>query len=311
MKTKIKIAALTVLVILFGCNGTPQKQKYTDTPTSGRIAISVDESFKPIMERILNVFQNIYTDAIIDVRYVSESQAMHDLLFDTVRFAVVGRDLNDYEKYVFDTMKITPRKSKIAKDALCFLVNHANRDSDIFLSQIGQIFKGKISRWKQINSKSKLDSIHVVFDQNQSSNVNMLFNLFINDKKFPTNCFAAKSNEEVIEYVKNNKNALGVIGAAWISDANDSTHLRFRNEVRIVALSEDSADFFQPFQAYIATREYPLVRDVFIISKEARSGLGAGLMAFIARDKGQRIILKTGLVPATMPVRLVHINTGE
>jgi phosphate transport system substrate-binding protein len=51
-----------------------------------------------------------------------------------------------------------------------------------------------------------------------------------------------------------------------------------------------------------------LYRTVYIISREARAGLGSGFTAFVAGDKGQRIILKSGLVPATAPIRIVEIN---
>ena len=66
--------------------------------------------------------------------------------------------------------------------------------------------------------------------------------------------------------------------------------------------------FYQPYQAYMAQGKYPLLRDVVMISREARSGLASGFMAFVASDKGQRIVLKSGLVPATMPIRIIEVN---
>jgi phosphate transport system substrate-binding protein len=66
--------------------------------------------------------------------------------------------------------------------------------------------------------------------------------------------------------------------------------------------------YYQPFQGYLAAGTYPLRRDLYIVSREARAGLGTGFASFVAGDKGQRIFLKSGLVPATMPVRLVNIR---
>ena len=228
-KSGIRHISLAALICLAACTGSMPKQMYTDNPTSGEIAISVDESFKPFIESEVYVFQQLYPDAKINVRYTSEQQAMNDMLFDTTRLAIIGRDLNDFEKYVFDTMRITPAKTKIAKDALCFIANHENQDTSLYTAQLKQIFRGEATNWKQINKKSTLGNIRVVFDQNQSSNVQMLYRLFAKDNKFPDYCYAAKSNEEVIKFVKSNKNALGVIGAGWISDVDDTTHLRFRS----------------------------------------------------------------------------------
>ncbi len=67
-------------------------------------------------------------------------------------------------------------------------------------------------------------------------------------------------------------------------------------------------DYLQPYKAYILMKKYPLSRTVYIISREGRTGLGSGFLAYVASDKGQRIVLKSGLVPATAPVRLVELK---
>ena len=67
--------------------------------------------------------------------------------------------------------------------------------------------------------------------------------------------------------------------------------------------------FFKPYQGYIADGTYPFKRTIYYISREAGTRLGTGFAAYLAGDIGQRIILKSGLVPATVPVRLVNISS--
>ena len=77
-----------------------------------------------------------------------------------------------------------------------------------------------------------------------------------------------------------------------------------------MAVSSDSVatveNSYKPFQAYLFYGYYPLTRSVFIILNDPRSSLPSGLTKFLTSDRGQRIILKSGLVPATQPVRIVH-----
>lgn len=113
--------------------------------------------------------------------------------------------------------------------------------------------------------------------------------------------------------MEQNKNAIGVIGVNWISDFDDSTAINFLNRIKVLGISEDPApisteSYYQPYQAYIAQQAYPLRRYLYIISTEGRAGLGTGFAAYVAGDKGQRLILKSGLVPATMPVRVVGLG---
>ena len=105
---------------------------------------------------------------------------------------------------------------------------------------------------------------------------------------------------------------MGVIGVNWISDIDDSVSNNFRHTIKVVALKDEASseyhDFYQPYQAYIALNQYPLVRDVYLISRESRIGLGTGFASFVAGDQGQRIIRLAGLLPATMPVRIIKLN---
>jgi phosphate transport system substrate-binding protein len=141
----------------------------------------------------------------------------------------------------------------------------------------------------------------------------MLRDSLLNGGELSKNCFAVNSNPDVIDYVANNKNAIGLIGIAWISDRDDSTSNSFIHKIRVAELvphdpEHAEAATMKPYQAYIALKQYPLWRKVQIVSREARVGLGTGFASFVASDRGQRIILKSGLVPALAPVRIVQLN---
>jgi phosphate transport system substrate-binding protein len=188
------------------------------------------------------------------------------------------------------------------------IVNPNNPDSLLLASQFSDILNGKLTTWKQINPKSQDNTINVVFDNNRSGNLRYFREKFSLKGNFPNNCFAVSSNAEVIEYVKKNRNALGIISVNWISDTEDSTSQRFLESVRVVEIGTNSANYCKPYQGYIAEGSYPFCRDVYMICRETFSGLGSGFTSFVAGDQGQRIILKSGLVPATMPIRLIQIN---
>ena len=65
---------------------------------------------------------------------------------------------------------------------------------------------------------------------------------------------------------------------------------------------------YKPFQAYIALGQYPLVRNMYVLLTDPRSGLASGFATFMASDRGQRIILRSGIVPATQNVRIVNVR---
>lgn len=314
MHSRLVFCVLLVGYVLTSCQ---ERSKYTDTPTSGSIAISADESFQPIIDAEVEAFMASYKYAKVKPIYASEDVAIALMLNDSTRFAVVSRNLTDKERKVFEDQKIKPRIVKIATDAVALIVNKKNPDSLLTMQELTQIFSGEADTWKKINNNNFDQKIMIVFDQSNSSNLNYIQQKFKLADTRKINIFALKSNKEVIEYVEKNKNALGVIGVAWISDSGDNpAQQSFIDRVQVVGISEKENqegkhEYYQPYAAYLALKKYPLFREVFIISKEARAGLGSGFMSYIASDKGQRIILKLGLLPATMPVRLVQLNTKD
>jgi phosphate transport system substrate-binding protein len=239
--------------------------------------------------------------------YMAEADAMHAFLKDdSLKLAIVTRHLTDEEKKYFEEIHITPVQLDVAISGIALIVNHHNNDTLISINQLKDVFAGKAAKWSDLGSRSKA-GIEIVFDNPNSGVIRQLKDSVARVNKLPANCFAVKNNEAVVDYVSKNDNAMGLIGLEWISDGDDSTTNKFLNKVKVVSVAGDSTHF-QPYQAYLALRYYPLMRTITILNREGRTGLGTGFSAFFRSERGQRIVLKAGLVPKTMPVRIVQIN---
>ncbi len=306
----LSIMGVVFVLFLMGCGGDPAKQ--IDTPTRGVMKIAIDDSYRLFMESEIYAFETTYKYAWIDTVYKTETEVFEDFMNDSVPLIVVNRKLTDQENEILTAQQIVPKTTRIAYDAVALIVNKENPDSDIYYDQIQDIFSGKISKWSQINPSSKLGDIKVVFDHYKSANPRYFKERFELDS-LPATCYAVQSNREVINYVENTPNAIGVISVNWISDKRDSVSNDFLNRIKVVGVSppgnnDPSANFYKPYQAYIANVLYPFIREVYCINRQTYSGLAFGLSAYIACDKGQLIILHSGLVPATQPIRIVEIK---
>jgi len=310
-KSIIGIQLILVFGLFFSCNTTPKKI-IKETPTYGDIKIAVDESYQLLADAELYTFQSLYKNAKITPLYLSEDSILTLFLRDSVRVIMTSRKLTDNEVAYLKSNQFVPRTTRIAYDALALIVNKSNSDSLIRYNSIKEIFTGKTSNWKQINPKSKLNDIKVVFDNPKSNNVRTIMDKFGITNSMPSYCYSVVKNSEVISYVESHPEALGIISVNWISDPRDSISHAFLNKIKVVSLTSefdsDGNDFYSPHPAYIANKSYPFIRDVYMISRETYSGLGSGFISFVAGDSGQRIILRMGMVPATMPVRLVEIK---
>lgn len=309
---KLKNILLAISIISIYACGT-KNSKELDTPTSGEINVIADESFAPILDAELAAFQASYKNAKINIKYLPEDYAIKAFLEDSSRLIFITRELNKEELKFFSSRNITSHTLHIATDGVTFITNPSNPDSLLTLNQIKSIMSGKVTKWSDLGkNKSNNNPITITFDQNNGSNLRYAkeeLNLNLENK----NLFVSGTNKNVIDYVSNNKNAIGVIGMNWVSDRDDSTMLSFLKKIKVVGISKyenpnDESEYYQPYQAYVAQKFYPLTRKLYVISREPRNGLGTGFSAYLAGDKGQRIILKSGLYPATAPVRLINIK---
>jgi len=303
---KTLLLLISVTLIISGCRQRDRDGNILDTPTSGTINIAVDESLRPLLDAEISTFEAIYQRANLNESYHAEADAIDALLNDSVRLAVVTRKFTEQEKQYFKNIKITPTELDVAISAVALIVHSSNQDTLISMDQLRALLQGKIDSWDDLGGKNKA-GIEIVFDNPNSGLIRHLKDSVAGVDKLPGNTFAVKNNEAVIDHVSQNPNALGLIGLEWISDKDDSTSNSFLERIRVMSVAGDSTHF-KPYQAYLALKYYPLARRITILSREARSGLGSGFMAFVASERGQRIVLKAGLVPVTMPLRIIEVN---
>ena len=319
----LTVGAATVLagaIAVAACNG-PGSPGAQDTPTSGAVAVAVDETFAPILQAQVDTFAKLYPNAHVKMSFQPEEKVLVDLINDQVKLAVVSRELSAEEIADFAKQKITPHTTRIGIDGLAIVLNRANPDSLLTVAQLAAIFTGKTSMWNQVSGKKGLSAINVVFDANRSSTARFVRDSVTRGTPLTTRVFAATSNPALLDYVAAHPNAIGVVGVNWISDRDDPTAMKFASKVRVASITARANpkpdDFIQPYQVYLAEKtpeqlaehpelqNYPLRRNLYVISREARAGLGTGFASFVAGKNGQLIFQKSGLIPAQMQARII------
>ncbi|WP_291287810.1 substrate-binding domain-containing protein [Flavobacterium sp.] len=294
-----KIAGLVVFVFLFAmCNQKSKNESDKETILKGSMDITVDETIKPIVDDQVAVFEGTYYGAKINVKPKSEAELINDLLNQKAKVVVTTRDLTKEELAKFEKSKINPRVTPFASDAIAFISNKGNNDTLIALETVIDFMQGK--------PDPRIKGL--VFDNPNSSTVRYMKEL-AKVKDIPAKgVFSFKTNDEVIKFVSENDGMIGVVGVNWLSQpsANMADVVKKINVLSVKGLNSDQ--YYSPTQNDLAEVKYPLARDLFIINCQGYSGLGMGFASFIAGDIGQRIVLKSGLLPVRTPGRKLKIR---
>lgn len=304
MNAWTKIFALsTIGMLVYSCGGGATGGQ-DDTHSRGKAEIYFEESYKPLFETSIYTFEGLFPSADIQPVYKTEGEIINAFFEKKVKTICITRDFTAKEKANLKKAQIEVRSNMIAFDAVALIIHPDNMDSTLSIDKLKRILTGKDTLWSSSGKR-----INVVFDNANSANFNYMRKL-TNNAELPDNIFAVKSNEEVIKHVKDNPSSIGIIGVNWISDHDDKTALDFLKGIRVMGVSKkEGGEAFQPYQAYIYTKEYPLTREVWMINIGSRSGLHTGFVNFMQQEKGQLIIHKSALVTASEPVRIIEMTT--
>ncbi len=317
---------MTVVMAVLLCACGDRRPK--STSTRGLARIMCEESFQSVLEQEIAVFEYQYPEASIMPEYINEHDALDSLVQKKVDLIIISKDLTDNQRELLKVQNRAYRSRMIAVDAVAIIVNKANDIDELTMQDISDIFTGKVKRWGEVfPTKLKNDTIKVMFDGSGTGVVRYMKEKFLNGGKFGPNVYARDSSKGVFEAVEKYKNVIGFIGVSWITSdlksaempiAQKYEELKTKDEVSMIDFTDrikvmplradDQIRAFKPYQAYINSGEYPLVRTIWAIDASYNGTLDHGFFAFLTGVIGQKIILQTGILPAAEPVRYVEVQ---
>ncbi|RYZ86961.1 MAG: phosphate ABC transporter substrate-binding protein [Proteobacteria bacterium] len=293
----IPIVLLLAVFALYMCTKKSDVVPDDETIISGKTSILVDETLLPIIEDQVQVFESTYK-AKISLIARSETEALQAFLKDTAKVIVLSRDLSAKEKSFFTSRGRFPKSTKFASDAIALIASKQQTDTVIDLQSVIDVMNGK--QVKGING--------LVFDNPNSGTVHYMNRLAglsaIPDK----NVYSFKTNAEVVKFVSENPGMIGVIGINWVFQPTPELENYLKKTTVLSVKGISGTTFVSPTQNNLAEGTYPLMRDIYLINAQEYEGLGIGFASFIAGERGQRIILKSGLLPVRVPPRKVMIR---
>lgn len=296
MKKSILLPLLTVFVLTASCKQNEDKE-VKETILKGSTSIIVDETLLPVIQDQIMVFESQY-DAKITAVPRSEGEAIRAFTMDTANIIILSRKLTDQELKIFEQKKIVAKQTKFASDGIALIANAKSKDSIVDMASVVAFLKG--------DKTTKIKGL--VFDNPNSSTSRYITNLAGISKLPESGAFSYNTNQEAIKFISENEGMIGVVGLSWLIEPELENQDALKNIKVLAVKGLNSNEYVTPSQNNIAEGRYPLARDLFIINAQGFAGLGMGFGSFITGERGQRIILKSGLLPVKMPTRNILIK---
>jgi phosphate transport system substrate-binding protein len=295
-----------ILLTFCACNFIPK-----ENTTYGTNKIGVDATLQPAIEAEMYMFHQTYKNADLKPFFQPEVEIIKQFVADSFETVVLARELNQAEKDFFKSKQIVPRVTKIGKDGIAIILNKSNPDSLLSYEDVIKIFEGTTTNWSQISKSNNLGDINLLFDAPNSS-IATYFMQLTGKNTLPQNSFAAKQgNIEVIEKVSQSRSAMGMVGMAWLGELSNEAWNKLNKQVRIAYIRPKGStkdEYYKADQMNLSDSLYPFIRPVNIIECSGKTTLSTGFASFCFNEQGQRIMMKTGILPYNMPERKINLK---
>lgn len=327
---------LVAVVALMAATSCMKYDRSGNSSTSGTATFVCDNTFENIFAQEVDVFEYQYPDAHLLVRYATEAEAFDSLFSLNTRTIVAARDLTAQEKTALKAkyrnergLRVNLRSSLIAVDAVAFIVNDQNSCEKLTVGEIADIVSGRTTRWDELEPSS-LGNIRVIVDETGSSMGTYLRDSVLHGGELGPNVFSAGSVAEVFNIVENNPNAIGVLGVSWITSDMENADLSpseraaaltndepvqgatLTQRVKVLKINRnDEVRAYKPYQQYIFDGSYPFFRQIYMITAASPSNVAGGFYSFVTGPLGQKIILKTGILPARVNIQRVELPSND
>ena len=303
-KAKNFFCVIPIALLFNSCNSQTEQFGDEETLEKGTIHISADESFKPVIDSQIQVFESSYPDAKIIAHYKPEAECLKDFGVDSIRMVIATRGYTESEeRFMSDSMRINPSKLVVAYDAIAVIVNPGSADTLFTMTEIKDLLLDRSAK-----------KMAPVFDGvSATSTVRFVIDSVLKGQSLGANVTAAKSSEEVIDYVSKTSNAVGFIGVSWVGNKEDSTQLSYLKKVKVAQIesTNEPGVYVSPAQYNIYYRRYPMVRDLVYVLKEKNTGVGHGFAYFLSGQRGQLIFKRSYLTPAQMQLNVRNASLRE
>ncbi len=281
------------LSTLPGC-GQRSTSQVEDSETSGRIRVVSVPEVRALMEREVAAFGREYPQASFDVATGTSREAVTALLEKRADMAVLTRELEPEERSVMVKGGMELEGYRFALDAICVIVNPANRVAQLSCDDLRQIYLGEVTDWAALGGHP--GAIEPVVREPESDASQAFLQRVMGGANPTAPCALATSDSAVVARVLASPRAIGFV--SMVQPVGDARLLR------VSALT--GLAYWIPDAEHVYKGDYPLGRHCSFYVRNDGPKLANGLVTFVSSLEGQKLVHEAGLVPTAVPIRFAR-----
>jgi phosphate transport system substrate-binding protein len=236
-------------------------------------------------------YQNSHPGIEISVSGGGSGTGLTALVNGTLDIANASRQITPGEIKQAKDNGFVPVEFTVANDAIAVIVNPSNPVYQLTLDQVSRIYKGEINNWQDVGGENR-PIVRLSRETNSGTHVYFLETVIrLGDSKdksiFSADTLLLPSSEGIIAEVRDNPNAIGYDGLAYVTP-----------QVKTIALAKTYQDtYVLPSAATVTDKTYPVSRGLYMYTHDQPSGAIKDYIDWVLSADAQKITIQLGFVP--------------
>lgn len=251
------------------------------------IQIKGSDTLINLVQKMAEEYMAKYPDISIAVTGGGSGTGIAGLVNKKCDIANASRGMKSSEVADANNKGVDPKRIVVAIDGLCVVVNCNNPVTQLTVEQIGKIYRGETTNWKDVGGN---DSPITLYGRQSNSGTYDFMKENVMYGEYSPSLKSMNGNAQIIESIKQDVSGIGYVGVGYAKEATGITALK-------VAMNS-SMGYISPFNSTdVRNGKYPITRPLNQYIDGTPQGAVKDFILFELGSEGQKIVEKEGFFP--------------
>lgn len=268
---KKKLAGITAFVTCF--------IMMTGISFAGELVLKGSTTVLPIAQKAAEAYMADHPDVKISLSGGGSGNGIKALIDGTTHIGNASRFIKTKEVETAVNRGVYPVPFRIALDAIIPVVNPSNSISNLTMTQLKDIYLGKIRDWRKVGGAP--GKIVVISRDSSSGTFGVWKELVMLKERVVPSALTVPSNGGIVQAIANTPGAIGYIGLGYLNKD----------------LKAITVDGIEGTEENTLNGIYPISRALFMFTNGWPEGDTLSFLSFILSKKGQELVKDAGSIP--------------
>jgi phosphate transport system substrate-binding protein len=264
----------------------------SDAHGQDMIQVKGSDSEVNLVQRLAELFMQKNRGVNIAVTGGGSGTGITALINKQTDIANSSRELSPKEEDAAKAAGVHPFRVVFATDGISVITHPSNPLSKLTLEQIGRIFKGAITNWKEVGGADVKISL---YGRQSNSGTYVFFREFVVKADYSPHMKSMNGNAQIVEAIKRDTGGIGYVAVGYVVNEKGEV----MSGVKILNVAKDGqSEAYSPVKMEnVMSGRYPISRPLNQYLSGKPSGKLLDFIRYEIGKEGQEVVRKEGFFP--------------